>query len=189
MNQSGPLAVTARQVRWFRFRRSGLARPLPSAEAVVAGLVGVQAQILPASALALWHRTPQLDHAAFDQMLHKTRTLVKLWSFRSTLHLHCSDEWPLIYAATWQKGMTYYERRMIKNGGNVAEFHEGIRRVTDLLRQRQTMTRTDLRAADIGLSDTMLSSWGGIFSELVHRGLACHAGQNGGEAVFAWREH
>ncbi len=181
--------VSAEQVRWFRFQRSGLAQPMASPEAVTTALIGVQAQILTAAGLALWQRTTGLDQAAYDAALHETRRLVKLWGMRSTLHLFTSQEWPLIYAATWQEGSTYYERQVRKNGGDIEAFYTAIHYVTRLLQQRHTLTRSDLRAAEIQLSDELLSAWGGIFSELVHRGLACHAGQNGGEGVFAWREY
>lgn len=183
------MEVSAERVRWFRFKRSGLVEPMATPEAVTTALIGVQAQILTAGGLALWQRTTGLAQAGFEAALHQRRSLVKLWGMRSTLHLFTSQEWPLIYAATWQEGSTYYERQVRKNGGDLEAFHEAIRHVAHLLQQRQRLTRSDLRAAELQLSDELLSAWGGIFSELVHRGLACHAGQSGGEGVFAWREH
>lgn len=182
------MQVSAEQVRWFRLKRSGLVSPMAGPEAVATALIGVQAQILTAAGLALWQRTTGLDQAIFDAALHETRRLVKLWGMRSTLHLFTSQEWPLIYAATWQPGSTYYERQVRKNGGDLEAFYAAIDRAAGLLQERGRLTRSDLRAAGLQLSDELLSAWGGIFSELVHRGLACHAGQNGGEGVFAWRE-
>lgn len=177
------------QLRWFRWRRSGLDKPFDTPEQVAAALIGVQAQILPASALAIWHRTPHFTYAQFDQLLHHSRLLVKLWTVRSTLHIHPAQEWDLIYGATWPGGSSYYERQIKRLGGDLALFYRGITQVTELLQQRGTLTRSDLRAANIVLGDNMLSSWGGVFSELVHRGLACHAGQQNGEGLFAWREY
>ena len=69
--------LTQTQVRWFRLRRSGLVDPFDSPEAGARALAGVQAQILPAAALALWNRTNGLTYAQFNQLLYDQRILVK----------------------------------------------------------------------------------------------------------------
>ncbi len=182
-----PVRVTAEQARWLRWRRSGLVTPFADPLAVTGALVGVQAQLLPAAGLALWHRSHSFDHADLDAGLHEHRTLVKVWTLRSTLHLHRVTDWPLVCAATYVPGETYYERQVVRRGGDLAAFHRALDEVAAVLREQGPVTRSDLAASGLALSPELSTSWGGAFSELVHRGLVCHAGQRGAEAVFAWR--
>lgn len=180
--------LSAEQVRWFRLCRSGLVEPFASPETAASFLAGIQAQILPAAGVALWNRTTDLTHDAFDTLLHQERTLVKLWGQRGTLHLYPSDEWPLIHSAVgYRRG--WWERRAEQLGIPAAAYRATIEQVADLLRQRQTLGRSDLRTADIELHHDFFSSWGGIFSDLVRYGYACHAGQSGNEGRFAHREY
>jgi uncharacterized protein YcaQ len=179
---------SAEQVRWFRLRRSGLVEPFASPETAASSLAGIQAQILPAAAVALWNRTTGLTYDAFDSLLHQERTLVKLWGQRGTLHLYPSAEWPLIHSALISRP-GWWEWRAAQWGLSTADYRALIERVADLLRQRQTLGRSDLRAADIDLHEAFFSSWGGIFSDLVRYGYACHAGQVGNEGRFAHREY
>lgn len=175
------------QVRWFRLQRSGLTEPFSSPEEASRALAGVQAQILPAAGLALWNRSPALTYEQVDSLLHERRSLVKLWGQRHTLHLYATDEWPLIIGALSGQP-SWWERQVGPEG---SETHRAlVDRVAELLRERGTLGRTDLRAAvDLELDEYHLSAWGGIFGVLVRRGLACHAGRDGNEGRFAHREH
>lgn len=181
------IQISLDQARHFRLRRSGLLEPFASPEVVASALAGVQAQILPSAGLALWNRSSGLSHAAFDRLLHEQRTLVKLWGQRGTLHLYPSSEWPLIYAALNHRP-SWWRRQAARNGA-LADHEALVAQVAALLHERRMISRADLRAAGIALSDELLSSWGGIFADLVRLGLACHAGQLNGEGLFAAREH
>ncbi|MCZ7574825.1 MAG: winged helix DNA-binding domain-containing protein [Ardenticatenaceae bacterium] len=176
------------QIRWFRLRRSGLAVPFASPEAAASALVGVQAQILPAAGLALWNRTTGLTYAALDDLLYQERSLVKLWGQRHTLHLYPRQEWPLIIGAL-RGQRTWWERQAEQNGADMDGYRATIDRVAELLHERGTLGRSDLRAADLDLKEEHLSAWGGVFADLVRRGDACHAGQVGNEGRFAHREY
>ncbi len=180
--------VTAEQIRWFRLRRSGLVRPFQSPAAAASALVGVQAQILPAAGLALWNRTEGLTHQRFEALLYDERTLLKLWAQRHTLHLFPSEEWPLVQAALAQQ-QTWWERRVEQEGGDVSAYRELLQAVETLLREQGTLGRSDLRASDLPVEAWHLSSWGGLFADLVRRGYACHAGQRGNEGRFAHRTY
>ncbi len=175
-------------LRWFRLRRSGLTQPFTSPEEAASALAGIQAQILPAAALSLWNRTVGLTYAAFDKLLHQKRSLVKLWGQRHTLHLYPSQEWPLIHGALAGQP-TWWERQATKNGADLATYRATIVQLAELLRQRGTLSRSDLRPSGLVLDEAYLSSWGGIFANLVRAGYACHAGQDGNEGRFAHREY
>lgn len=180
--------LSDQHVRWFRLRRSGLDAPFATPEDVTRALAGVQAQILPAAGLALWNRTNRLTYVAFDDLLHQRRSLVKLWGQRGTLHLYASHEWPLLHAALAIQ-RTWWGRQVERNGGDADDYQATILRVAALLRERGTLGRRDLRAAEFGLEEELFSGWGGIFADLVRQGYACHAGQSAGEGRFAHREH
>lgn len=181
--------LTSEQIRWYRLRRSGLVEPFASPEEAANKLVGVQAQILPAAGLALWNRTLGLTHERYVCLLYEERTLVKLWGQRSTLHLYGSFDWALICAALSEQ-QTWWERKIEQRGGDVAAYHGLIGQIEGLLRAEGTLGRSDLRAAtDLPLTDWHLSSWGGIFVDLVRQGYACHAPRKGSEGRFAHREH
>jgi hypothetical protein len=182
-----PMSITDTQIRWFRLRRSGLVDPFASPEAAATALVGIQAQILPAAGLALSNRTTGLTFDQCDRLLHRIRSLVKLWGQRGTLHLYSSRDWPLICGALSGQ-RTWWERQGEQVTGSNDAYQATLARVEKLLRQRGTLSRSDLRASGLNLDKAFFSSWGGIFAALVQRGYACHAEQEGNEGCFAHRE-
>jgi hypothetical protein len=184
-------AFSPEQVRWFRLRRSGLTEPHPSPVAAAFAVGGVQAQILSASMLALWNRsaTGAGTQAELAQALFERRTLVRLWGQRHTLHLYPSADWPLIQGA-FASRRTWWEREAAKGGlADVADYREGTARVAELLRERQHLSRSELRESGLELPAALMSPWGGVFAELARQGLACLARWEGGEARYAHREH
>jgi len=181
------MSFSEEQVRWFRLRRSGLVMPFATPESAASALTGVQAQILPAAGLALWNRSSGLTYRRLGSLLYTERSLVKLWGQRGTLHLYPSTEWPLIHAALAGR-RTWWQRQSEVNGGDPERFRTSVEQVAGMLRRAGTLSRSDLRAAQPDLDEHLLSPWGGIFAELVLRGEACHAGQEGNEGRFAHRE-
>jgi hypothetical protein len=177
--------VTSEQVRWFRMLRSGLVTPFTNAETCATAHFGIQAQILPAAALALWNRTAGLSEQRLNELLFEQRTLVKLWGQRGTLHLYASNDWPLLHAARLIN-RTWWERQV--NEAEVTRHAALIEKVARLLRTRESIGRSGLRAAGLELSEDHFSAWGGIFADLVRHGHACHAGRVGNEGQFAHRE-
>ena len=179
--------LTMQQVRWFRLRRSGLKEPFASPEEAARRLAGVQAQIEPAAGLALWNRTRGLDNARFTQLLYTERTLVKLWGQRGTLHAYACDDWPLLHAAR-SVNRTWWERMADDDNHELSGYDHHLDAVLDLLRERETLGRSDLRASGLDLHEDLYSPWGGIFADLVRHGHACHAQRANGEGRFALRQ-
>ena len=183
--------VSEEQIRWFRLRRSGLVEPWETPEIAAARLAGVQAQILSASTLALWNRaaTGAATEAQVAARLFDARTLVRLWGQRRTLHLYASADWPSLHAA-FRERRTWWEKEAAADPTfDVTAFHAGVARVVELLRERGTLSRKELRAVGIPLPVELYSPWGGVFAELVRIGVACHARWDGGEARYAYRQH
>jgi hypothetical protein len=186
-----PIQLTIDQVRWQRFQRAGLVKPFADATAAASALFGVQAQFHPAGGLSIWNRTPTFSHAEYDSLLLNERTLVKLWGQRHTLHVYASEDWPLLYAAR-RLNNTWWERQAARDAENgkrsLAERHALLEQVAELLRSRESLGRRDLRDSGLPLDDDMLSPWGGIFSDLVQMGYACHYARSEGEGRFVARE-
>jgi hypothetical protein len=183
--------VTDEQIRWFRQRRSGLASPFDTPEQAASALGGVQAQILSAATLALWNRSAAGAETAesLTGRLFGTRSLIRLWGQRQTLHVYASADWPLIHAA-FASRRTWWEREAAKGSEiDLNAYREGIARVSLLLAERGTLSRKELRAAGFDLPAGLLSPWGGVFAELVRKGVACLARWEGGEARYAHRDH
>ncbi len=179
--------LTPNQIRWQRFQRAGLRKPFADAPTAATALVGIQAQILPAAGLALWNRTPALSHNHFDELIFHQRSLVKLWGQRGTLHLYASNDWSLLHAAR-TTDRTWTERQAERGDPGSIEHRKLVEQVAELLRSKESLGRRELRASGIPLSDELLSPWGGIFSDLVRLGYACHSGRAAGEGHFVARE-
>ncbi len=183
-----PLTLSLEQVRRFRLERSGLVTPFDSPEAAASALVGIQAQILPAAGLALWNRTKGLNHRRFEEQLFVQRKLVKLWGQRGTLHLYPSAEWPLIHAAR-TSNHTWWARKVGEGGDEAREaYRSKLEQVAAVMRTRQSIGRSDVRALELDLHEDFYSGWGGIFADLVQLGYACHSQSVRGEGHFAHRE-
>ena len=181
--------MTPEAVHAERLSRSGLYSPLPSALAVTRHLVGVQAQMLASAGLSIAVRTRGFTAAMLEEALHGSRRLIKLWGQRGTLHLYPSEDWPLLYGACSIRPQTWWERRVIRRGGDVEAYRASVAKVAALLKARGTLTRDELRAANLDLPEVSLSSWGGVFADLVRRGVACHAGNQQATGRFAHRTH
>ncbi len=181
------LALSQNALVWHRFKQSGLITPFAAATACASALGGIQAQILSAAALALWNRLPNFSHADFEALLYEQRQLVKIWSHRGTLHLHPSAEWPLIHAL-YADRISCREKALEESGGSVAFYRQTICDIAAMARQRTSIGRSDLRKSDLQLHENSLSSWGGIFYDLVRHGWLCHVRASGAEGRFAHRE-
>jgi hypothetical protein len=180
--------LTARQIRWERFVRSGLSEPFADPHDAAHALAGIQAQILPAAGLAIANRVPDFGQADLDALLHDARSLVKLWGQRGTLHLYAVQDWPLMVSAM-QLYPTWWARSAAKGELDPVAFESAVSKTGRELAVRGVLKRSDLRAPDMEISPDLLSSWGGVFAELVRRGQACHAGRDSAQGVFAHREH
>ncbi|HAJ36072.1 MAG TPA: winged helix DNA-binding domain-containing protein [Chloroflexi bacterium] len=178
------LVIDLEQVRWFRLRRSGLIVPFATPENVAQVLFGVQAQIHPAAGVAIFNRTTGFNYARYEQLLFDDRSLVKLWGQRGTLHVYATTDWPLVCAMLADRKSWW--GRTAERTDTLDVYTELVTRSEALLRARGMMGRSDLRASGLVTNEEHLSPWGGVFSDLVRLGYACHAARDG-EGIFAHR--
>ena len=179
------MQFSLQQASWFRLRRSGLVTPFASPEEAAAALVGIQAQVVQPAALSLWNRTQGFHLEAFNDCLYTTRSLVKLWGQRNTLHLYPSAEWPLLYAA-FKPLKTWWKRRLAREGKGQDALDDAVRCIAAQMKQGGLYSRTDLQDMDPDL-DEWLPYANGVVMELVREGLACHAQPSGSKSRFAHR--
>ena len=102
------IEVTEDQVLYFRARRGHLAGPgAANAVAAARAIVGAQWQQLPPSLLALSMRTKGRPTAArLKKDILASRTLVRTWGQRDTLHVYDPADWAHVVAARaqWMHG-------------------------------------------------------------------------------------
>ena len=89
------------RVRARRLARSSLTERAPADRLVevVSAVCGVHAQVQASAELQLAARVAGIAQADVRAALWETRTLVKAWTLRGTLHLHPAEELPLWHAA------------------------------------------------------------------------------------------
>ena len=94
--------LTWSQVRARRLQRHSLVVRSPSSALVevVRATCGVHAQVQASAELQLAARVREVTQADVRTALWETRSLVKAWTLRGTLHLHPADELPLWLGAT-----------------------------------------------------------------------------------------
>ncbi len=165
--------ITPERLRLHRLAQSGLAEGFADAEACVRALVGVQAQIPQAAALAVAVRTRGLTHRDYRDLLYDSKRLLRTWGQRHTMHVYDAAGWPLYVAAfrsrhSWARGL------FLERGGTDAGFEALLAKVDAVLAEGAPLSRAEL-APRIGVT---LSSWGDILVEAAYRGILCDAGAN-----------
>lgn len=102
------LSLTSEQIRAFRAARSFLIDPAPDLVHCARVLMGAQAQVHTCALHALALRTANFPSAAdVEEAILTSRTLVRTWGQRDTLHLYDVQDLPMIVGS----------RRIWKNTG------------------------------------------------------------------------
>lgn len=149
---------------------------------VVARLCGLHAQLTSSVELALQARIDGLPRGAVADALWRTRTLVKIWAMRSTLHVL-----PAADFATWIAGLSIW-----KPGVWPFKDPEAIKvaRYIDTALRGKMLTRTELAAevARLGAArknvDAMLGSWSASLRYASFFGHLCIAPPDGQQVRF-----
>src|SRR3989442_2461576 len=143
-------------------------------EKVVSDLCGVQAQVMPYAALAIWARVEGITMQDVQDALWKHRSLVKTWCMRGTLHLISASELP-IYVAARKTTM------VVKPDWLTPEIDvEERKRIVSVIREAldgQILTREQLAnevvdglAMSASARKHMLSGWGNLLQPSAEQG-------------------
>ena len=179
------------RVAALRLRRQRLDVPAPR-EAfldVVRDHVGIQAQVMSSSELALGARVAGLARDEVAHALWEERTLVKTWAMRGTLHLVAAQELPELAAALGTR-LNWTKPVWLRYFGVTAE---QMRRLQDAIGEVLTdrpMTRVALaealaaRLGDPSFAAKITGSWGTFLKPAAGRGLLCFGPGDGRNVTF-----
>jgi hypothetical protein len=194
-------ALTWDQVSAWRLMQHGLAPRLGFMDAVHR-LIGVQAQVMSATELALWARVDGLRPTDVQAALWQERTLVKTWAMRGTLFLFAAEDLPLVVAARNARAGRYWVTHFEHNGVYEGEYQALLAAVPQVL-GGEPMTREQLAVAvaertGIEQLRSMLleSSWGTALKPSAFQGDLCFGPTQGRNATYVrpsawlgvWRE-
>lgn len=185
------------QVSAFRLGRHHLLRRAPrgEVEGVVGDVCGVQAQVMAMARIALWARLRSLTTDDVERALVERRTLVKVWSMRSALHLHPSGEVLVCLRGLVSKRLPH-EQRWIRGAG----LDEGVttamvlkaledgpltrRQLSAYLGQRLGAKTKDWVDGGWGRRTEGSSTTWHLVRPAVARGLVCFGPSDGQEVMF-----
>lgn len=173
--------TAARALAW-RMGRHHLAERAPAADAlrVVGDICGLHAQVMSSAELSLWARVEGLERDAVQQALWRTRSLVKLWGMRGTLHLL-----PTAELGTWLAAFGTYTHY-----GNRSPEIDAIADAVGAALPRRLLTREELaaeveqRTGSAMLGEWVQESWGTSLKAISFRGLICFASSDNGRVRF-----
>jgi len=113
--------------------------------AVAERLLAVQGQDPRGFRLAVRARTEGLTALDVERALSEERSLVVTWLNRGTLHLVCSDDYPLLQALTTPPLLTSSARRLRQEGVSEAEAERALKAMERALADEGPLTRIELR--------------------------------------------
>jgi Winged helix DNA-binding domain len=199
---SKPIELTWPQVHAFRLTRHHLNGRAPAKDLakVVGEIGGAQAQVMSAAEMQVAVRA-QCTAADVRDALWKTRSLVKTWLMRGTLHLARSEDLPVYIGAmgrhwvsqmrpSWLEYMQVTEKEFWKICEDIGAALNGT-----------PMTREEL-IAQVGrgrsehVHQVLRSGWGGMLKPAARNGLLCFGPNRGQSVTFvrpeswlpSWRE-
>ena len=173
----------------WRMHRHHLVERAPrrSLVAAVDRLGGLHAQVMSSAELTAWARVDDLSPDAVQDALWKSRSLVKLWAMRGTLHLLPSRDLGL-----WLGGLGTYDHYLkpvwLRNFGitrtELERLISAIGRALDgqLLTREQLGTEVEKITRSEGMRERVRGSWGPYLKPASFRGKLCF-GPNDGQRV------
>lgn len=185
------LETTWDRVAALRLRRHHLLEPAPRSAMldVVRDLVGVQAQVMSSAELAIGTRVAGLTRTDVADALWRSRSLVKTWAMRGTLHLVAARELPELVAALGTR-TNHLKPIAVRYFGATAEQHQHLEDAIAATLTATPITRAALAAAvaerlgDPGIGAKVAGSWGTFFKPAAGRGLLCFGPDEGRNVTF-----
>ena len=173
-------------MRWFRLRRSGLARPFESIEETAGRLVGVQSQLAPAAQIAIWNRTRGVTAAEIEAARIEERSLVRFWGQRNTMHTYRAEDWPLVQSALADRAS--FITRKLNTPADLRALRMLTKRLKARLEQGQALGYVDAKSKALERSYPPQAVAYAAFMLLVREGVVCHGPDRAGRPTFVHRE-
>jgi hypothetical protein len=181
------MQLSAGQIRQLRLRAQALvAPPLASATAVVARLVGVQAQEEAAARLAIWARSAGLMASTVDRERTAARTFVHTWAMRGTLHWVATEDLGWLLALLGPHFVRAGRRRRRQLGIDGETGRAAMDAIAAILAAEGALTRQELAAR---LAGRNVPTEGQAIYHLIQRagleGILCIGESREGQATYA----
>ena len=182
------LSITTDQALAFRLARHGLTRHHDDPLTAMSAIVGAQAQVHSAGVLQVRARAPRASMEDIATALMDTRTVVKLWAQRSTLHLLALDDLPMVVALR-RRMLDQYRRWMRRDGLEPAAMDELAhaigRTLADGPKTRAELARDLCEELGEWARPWLEHSWGGAIKYAAAMGFVCHGPEHPRETLFA----
>jgi hypothetical protein len=182
--------LTWNDARARRLARSFLARPATRARLVrvVRDVCGLQAQLLTAAALSLSARIPLLTTDAFARELWETRSLVRAWTVRGTIHVVPAEDLPLWMGALGEDRYWESKEWLEREGLTAREAETVYDTVIDVLGD-SVLTRAEIADAVVArlgarLRPKIASMWGNLLGPVTYMGKLCFGPPSGPNVTF-----
>ena len=133
--------ITNDQVRWFRFRRSGLLDRYDSPDDAARQLIGIQAQAPISADLALFNRVGNVTLSSLEKARNEDRQLIRMWGQRNTVHIYAAEDWPLLHH--WIRDHSLVESKLANSSGRAA-FEALVRHAQTRLERGERLTFKDV---------------------------------------------
>ncbi|HKZ93897.1 MAG TPA: winged helix DNA-binding domain-containing protein [Candidatus Bathyarchaeia archaeon] len=160
---------------------------------VVDDVCGLHAQAATTPYLSLWSRVEDFDNSLLDEALYKSKSLVKTWVMRGTLHVTPSKDLPIFNRALRRMWFEHHGRYMRAPDWPSREERKNViyPKIMEALAQ-EALKRKDLnnRVRSLLKDDSkpyerLFSGWGGILKETAYEGLTVYAQPCDRKACFA----
>jgi hypothetical protein len=183
--------VTWEKTRAFRLQRMHLVDPLGprSLRKVAHDLGGIQAQVHSAAELQAAVRIDGLPAGTVDRALWKTKTLVKTWMMRGTIHYLDPSDLPVWASASatrrsWIKAP--WQRAFGITVKDVAKAMEIIPKALDgqILTREAIANEVHRITKNKAMDELLRSGWGSVLKILAGEGLLCFGPSEGRSVTF-----
>ena len=165
--------------------------PREAALQVTREIAALHAQLASSAELTLWARVSDLEPGAVDRALWETRSLVKTWAMRGTLHLLAADELGLWVAAQGALKPRHHVPAWLRHHGLTREEADAMLDGIPVALEGRMLTRDELadevaRLTGIaGLDERLRGGFGDLLKPAAFRGDLCFAPSEGRNVRFA----
>jgi hypothetical protein len=153
---------------------------------VVQAVCGVQAQEVPAAALAVRVRSSGLTVLDVDRARQESRSIVRTWCLRGTLHLIAAQDFGWLVALLGPDQLAGSLRRLAQMGLEGDTVDRAVKAIRDLLGDRGPLTRVEIargleqRSAIVAEGQARIH----LIYQAAMRGIVCQGPDRDGEPAY-----
>lgn len=171
-------SIVFEEANWLNLMKHYLVRNAENRDLlkVVHDICGLNAQGALTVNLSLWNRIESFDRRSLEDALYESRTLVKTWCMRGTVHIIPSIDLPIYIQALRENLMIHWQRFLRRKQKTLSKIERSkIKdRILKLLSE-QTLTRREIcEFLDMKSSEGKILV-SRLLRELSYEGMVCHA--------------